>query len=85
MYLLIDASDDLLITSYNKEDLEEIALSLFEESVFEWFNHFINSKTWSGESQLSVIEKYARQVAEENYLIKVFQLPEPIDTKGSIS
>ena len=38
MYNLIDYINDDIYTAYSREVLEEIALSLYEEEIFIWYN-----------------------------------------------
>lgn len=75
MYVLMSDEEDMLITANSSAPLEEIALSIYEESIFEWFNLESQYEVWK--SQSTLIEK-AINVAKRNYDIKIIKLPEPI-------
>lgn len=83
MYLLIDEDNDVLITAYHKEELEEIALSMFEEDIIEWFNLHMNSGYIAPE-HIPITIRYSIENAISNFSAKIIELPDTIDSKGSI-
>lgn len=83
MYLLIDEDNNVLITAYHKEELEEIALSMFEEDIVEWFNLHMNNGYIAPE-YIPITIRYSIENAISNFSAKIIKLPDTIDSKGSI-
>lgn len=75
----LDYPDDILITAHNKAELEEIALSCFEEDEYEWFCLFIDNLTKDELKNIPTVIKYSTEEAKSNFFLEIKELPIPID------
>lgn len=74
-----DYPDDVLITAHNKAELEEMALSFFEEDEYEWFCVFIDTLAKYELKNIPTVIRYSTEEAKSNFFLEIKELPTPID------
>ena len=74
-----DYPDDILITAHNKAELEEMALSFFEEDEYVWFCVFVDNLAKTELKDIPTIIRYSTEEAKSNFFLEIKELPIPID------